>query len=558
MPSNGRPDSSRRLSGSGASSSYTLDGPPESTRAAKPPPSTRSTGSVHGRISEYTPSSRMRRAMSWVYCPPKSRIATLLATRVLPRDPQLLGALEDLPLGLDRGRDDQLGLLQLLDVHGAHRAHAGADGAHEVQGPVLGERGAEQDLLERPRDAHPDARAARQVRVRRGHAPVVAAAGSFLGAREGGADHDRVGAGGEGLADVAAGGHPAVGDDRHVAAGPLVVEVARGRRVGGGGHLRHPEPQHLAARARRARTHPDQQRVYAAVHQLETGLVGDDVADDERDREVLLELADVHRGVLARDVPRGGHGGLHDEEVGARFLGDLGEALGALRDRGDQDWTATLLDVADPLVDQLFLDGLAIDALDDLGRFFQAGRGDAVQDRVGVLVAGEDAFQVEDREAPHPAHLDRERGAHHPVHGRRDDGDGEAVAAELPGDVDLAGVDGHGAGNQRDIIEAVRRPGLPAPPDPHAHTPRLLASPGLGPGPLPAIWTPYVENHLLRPTVGRGQVYERPAPGVNGGARDWLAPRASGGPRASARDSRTADTGRPPASAPPGPRSRPP
>ena len=36
---------------------------------------------------------------------------------------------------------------------------------------------------------------------------------------------------------------------------------------------------------------------------------------------------------------------------------------------------------------------------------------------------------------------------------------------------------------QRDVIEAVRRPGLPAPPDPHAHTPRLLASPGLGPGP---------------------------------------------------------------------------
>jgi ribosome-associated protein len=43
---------------------------------------------------------------------------------------QLLGALEDLALGLDRGRDDQLGLLQLADVHGAHLAHAGADGAH--------------------------------------------------------------------------------------------------------------------------------------------------------------------------------------------------------------------------------------------------------------------------------------------------------------------------------------------------------------------------------------------------------------------------------------------
>src|SRR5258706_368752 len=132
-----------------ATSSYTLDGPPESTRAVKPPPSTRSTGSVHGRISEYTPSSRMRRAMSWVYWPPKSRIATLLATPVLPRGPQLLGALEDLPLGLDRGREDQLGLLQLLDVHDAHRGHAGADGALEVEGPGFGARRVRGDVLDR-------------------------------------------------------------------------------------------------------------------------------------------------------------------------------------------------------------------------------------------------------------------------------------------------------------------------------------------------------------------------------------------------------------------------
>ena len=67
------------------------------------------------------------------------------------------------------------------------------------EGAVLGERGPEEDLLERPRDTHPDAGAARQVRVRCGHAPVVAAARRFLGAREGGADHDRIRAGGERL-----------------------------------------------------------------------------------------------------------------------------------------------------------------------------------------------------------------------------------------------------------------------------------------------------------------------------------------------------------------------
>src|ERR1700730_7520313 len=126
----------------------------------------------------------MRRAISCVYWPSKSRIATRLGTGDLPRRPQLLGALEDLALGLDRGRDDQLGLLQLPDVHGADRSHAGADRADEVEGAVLGEGGPEEDLLERARDADANARATGQVRVRSGHAPVVAAARRFLGPRE--------------------------------------------------------------------------------------------------------------------------------------------------------------------------------------------------------------------------------------------------------------------------------------------------------------------------------------------------------------------------------------
>ncbi len=133
-------------------------------------------------------------------------------------------------------------------------------------------------------------------------------------------------------------------------------------------------------------------------------------------------------------------------------------------------------------MDQLFLDGLAVDALDDLGGFLEARGGDALQHRVGVVVAGEDALEVQHREPAHPSHLDGERRADHAVHRRRDDGDREAVTAELPGDVDLAGVDGQGAGNQRDVIEAVRRPRLPPPPDPHPHTPRLPAAPGPGSG----------------------------------------------------------------------------
>src|SRR4029453_5591228 len=136
----------------------------------------------------------------------------------------LLGALEYLALGLYRRGDDELRLLQLADTARAHGAHAGPDRTDEIERPVLGERGPEEDLLERSGDAHPNAGAAGQVRVRRRHAPVIAAAGGFLGARERGADHHGVGTGGQRLADIAARRNAAIGEDRHVAAGPLVED----------------------------------------------------------------------------------------------------------------------------------------------------------------------------------------------------------------------------------------------------------------------------------------------------------------------------------------------
>src|SRR5213592_374346 len=82
----------------------------------------------------------MRRAMRWQYCPPALR-TTIWFTggAALAWTPQLLRLLEDLAFGLDGGRDDQLGLLQLADRLGPHRAHAGADGPDEVQRAVLRE-----------------------------------------------------------------------------------------------------------------------------------------------------------------------------------------------------------------------------------------------------------------------------------------------------------------------------------------------------------------------------------------------------------------------------------
>src|SRR5437763_15382599 len=422
------------------------------------------------RTTACTPRSRMRRAIRWQYCPPALR-TTIWFTggAALPRTPQLLGLLEHLALGLDGGRDDDLGLLQLADRLRPHRAHAGANGADEIQRAVFRERRPEQDLVERARDAHADTHAARQVRVRRGHAPVVAAAGGLGGTREGRADHHGIGARGERLAHVAARRHAAVGDDGNVAAGLLVVEIARGGRVRRRRHLRYAEAEHLAARAGGARPHADQQRVGTHLHQLQARFVRHDVADHERDRERLLELAQVDRRVLGGDVPRGGDRGLDDEDVGARLLRDLAKALGALRDRRHDGGPAALFDLANALVDQLFLDRLAVDRLDDLGRFFLAGRDDAVEDVLGVRVAREHALEIEHGGASEASHLDRQLGPDHAVHGGGDDRYAVLVATQLPGDVDLIGIDGESARHERDIVETVRCPGLAPSPDPHSH-----------------------------------------------------------------------------------------
>src|SRR5438045_9712581 len=119
----------------------------------------------------------MRRAIRWQYCPPALR-TTIWFTggAALPRTPQLLGLLEHLALGLDGGRDDDLGLLQLADRLRPHRAHAGANGADEIQRAVFRERRPEQDLVDRPRNALADTRRARQVRLPRARGPAVAAA----------------------------------------------------------------------------------------------------------------------------------------------------------------------------------------------------------------------------------------------------------------------------------------------------------------------------------------------------------------------------------------------
>ena len=83
--------------------------------------------------------------------------------------------------------------------------------------PSVREVGPEEQAIERRVLAHMDAHPARQLRVRRRHAPMEAAARRLNGARERRTDHHGVRARHERLAEVATGPDPAVGDDRDVA-----------------------------------------------------------------------------------------------------------------------------------------------------------------------------------------------------------------------------------------------------------------------------------------------------------------------------------------------------
>src|SRR4051794_17556225 len=268
MPSTGMPSSSSSLRSAGAPSAYTEAGPPESTRPFGPRPLIRSSGVSCGSSSLKTPHSRIRRAISCEYWPPKSSTRTSSVawagavlststssgsapgtlrsgtwTRELWSDAapaasviadgdrggdrgapvrahaDRLLALELLALGHQGRCDHHLGAVELGDVGVAGGRHRGTKGAHQVEGAVVLLSGAEEDLLERAVLVRCDAGAARQGRMESRHAPVVAATGGLLGTSQGRADHHGVRSDGDRLGDVAAGPHAAVGDHVAVVAG---------------------------------------------------------------------------------------------------------------------------------------------------------------------------------------------------------------------------------------------------------------------------------------------------------------------------------------------------
>ena len=301
------------------------------------------------------------------------------------------------------------------------------------------------------------------------HAPVEAVAGRLVGARERRADHHRVGAAGDRLRDVAAGAHPAVGDHAAVVAGLEHVLRARGRDVGDRGRLRDADAEHAARGARRAGADADQHAGGARAHQVQAGVVAGAAAEHDRDRQLAHELLEVEHVALAGDVLGRDHGALDDQDVEPRVERQLVPALDLLRGqrRGGDD--AVRLDLLDALRDQLLLDRLLVDLLHLARGLVAVQPRDALELRVGVLVAGPDALEVQDRETAEAADHAGGLGRHDAVHGRGEQRQLEAIGPERPRDVDVVGIPRAPRRDDRDVVESVGAARLLASADLYLH-----------------------------------------------------------------------------------------
>src|SRR5699024_9030342 len=204
---------------------------------------------------------------------------------------------------------DDLGPLELLRVQVAGGRHGVAQRAHGVGGAVGGDRGSEEDLLERCDRAHADPVAAGECGVVGLAAPVVAVPRGLLGPGQRRPDHQAVRTAGDGLDQIARAAQAAVGDHVHVAAAGFVhVVAAGGGDIGHRTGQRDGDPQGLLGGLGRAAAEADEDAGRAGAHQVQGRGVGGAAADDHRDVQLVDEALEVQRFAVRGDV-LGGDGG---------------------------------------------------------------------------------------------------------------------------------------------------------------------------------------------------------------------------------------------------------
>ena len=125
-------------------------------------------------------------------------------------------------------------------------------------------------------------------------------------------------------------------------------------------------------------------------------------------------------------------------------------ATAALEPRG--------VDRLEPGRDQVLADRLQVDLGEELLDVAVGCGGDPLQDGVGVVVAGLDALEVEDRETAETRELAGHPHVDDGVHRGGQDRDLERDAAERLREVDVRRLDRVRSGRQRDVLEAIGGP----------------------------------------------------------------------------------------------------
>ena len=165
---------------------------------------------------------------------------------------------------------------------------------------------------------------------------------------------------------------------------------------------------------------------------------------------------------------------MHDENIDAGFLRDLSATLGFLRDGADRGDDARVFDFLDALGDEFFFDRLLVNFLQQGGDFVFVLGQHFGQHGIGIVITHLHALEIEHGESAELTHGDGEARIDHAVHRAGQDGQSEfertAVRlGNLPGDVDLVGVDGYCSRHERDFVKTIRDPCLAIASDPHAH-----------------------------------------------------------------------------------------
>ena len=184
------------------------------------------------------------------------------------------------------------------------------------------------------------------------------------------------------------------------------------------------------------------------------GVVGGAAYDDGH-IQIVDELLQVQWLVILGDVLGGNDRAADDEQVDARFEHGRIIVLRALRGQGARNGDAGVTNLMQTLDNELRLDRLGVDLLNTLGRAFGRQFGDLVKQRLRIVVAGPQAFEVEHPKRAHLAHGDGGGRAGHRIHRSADNRHVEFISVNLPRGGHILRIASTTGGNNGNVVQRV-------------------------------------------------------------------------------------------------------